>query len=101
MYNVKPEKYAGKVNHAPRSEGLPGIDVTPDKCILCGLCVRLCDEEVSEGILGFNSRGFEAFIKPAGDVQVCKNCGKCADICPTGALVKIIGGKPVPLKRVK
>ncbi|MBR5708495.1 MAG: hypothetical protein IKX41_03840, partial [Oscillospiraceae bacterium] len=60
------------------------------KCILCGLCVRVCDEVAHEGILGLVGRGFGTAIKPdfrgSDRIKVCAACLKCAEACPTGAL---------------
>ena len=64
--------------------------IIEDKCILCGLCVRVCNEVAKKGILGLVGRGFTTTIKPEfrnDDVTAyCKDCHKCADACPTGAL---------------
>jgi formate dehydrogenase major subunit len=86
-YDVKPEKFAGKNNSRPENSDIPNVMQTPDKCILCGLCVRICEEEVKAGVLGFVGRGFDTTIQPAGDLNPCKDCGKCAEVCPTGALL--------------
>ncbi|MCL2839108.1 MAG: FAD-dependent oxidoreductase [Oscillospiraceae bacterium] len=98
-YDVHPEKYEGKMNHHDQKDDIPGVHRTPDKCVLCGLCVRLCAEDVGAGILGLVGRGFETFVNPAGDMHECSDCGKCAEVCPTGALMKQVEGKAVPLKK--
>jgi iron-hydrogenase subunit alpha len=60
------------------------------KCILCGDCVRVCDEIQSIGAIDFAFRGFEAQVMPAfGDelsTTNCVLCGQCVAHCPTGAL---------------
>lgn len=62
----------------------------PSKCILCGDCVRVCDELQSVGALGFSYRGANAqvgtcFNKGIGDIE-CVGCGQCVKVCPVGAL---------------
>lgn len=63
----------------------------PNKCILCGDCVRMCEEVQGVGVLGFAYRGAKirvttAFNKTLNKVE-CVNCGQCRTVCPTGALV--------------
>ena len=66
------------------------IERNDGKCILCGLCVRTCEEVAKKGILGLIGRGFGTVVKPEfRDPQVladCANCLKCAESCPTGAM---------------
>ena len=63
----------------------------PNKCILCGDCVRMCQEVQGIGVLDFAHRGAEMTVTPAfGKTMAevdCVNCGQCAAVCPTGALV--------------
>jgi len=80
-----------------RTEFEENIDLTstsivraPDKCILCGDCVRVCDEIQSVGALDFAHRGARAhvvtcFNRGIGEVE-CINCGQCVKSCPVGAL---------------
>lgn len=93
-YDVKPEKFAGKKNVAPVEKKLVVIERNPSKCILCGLCVRVCDEEVGKGLLGLVGRGFSTVIKAEFNtpekIAGCADCHRCVDECPTGAL-KFLG----------
>lgn len=62
----------------------------PNKCILCGDCVRVCQEVQGVGALGFAYRGSDVQVIPPfnaniGDVD-CVNCGQCRAVCPTGAI---------------
>jgi len=59
-----------------------------NKCILCGLCVRLCKDVLNIGALGFEDRGFRRVITtPFNEKsETCSTCGACEYICPTGAI---------------
>jgi len=68
------------------------IQRDPSKCILCGDCVRVCEEIQSVGALGFAYRGAKArvgtpFNKGIGDIE-CVGCGQCVKSCPVGALTE-------------
>lgn len=88
--DVEPEKYAGEVHNRVVDNSHPFIDRNPDKCILCGLCVRVCDEMMGRTALGLVDRGFDTVVKPALDLPLretdCISCGQCITLCPTGAL---------------
>lgn len=68
----------------------PSIVRDPNKCILCGDCVRTCSEIQAVGAIDFAQRGAKAtvmpaFNKPLGETD-CVGCGQCRVVCPTGAL---------------
>ena len=68
----------------------PSIIRDPNKCILCGDCVRACEELQGIGALGFAFRGTEAMVMPAFNKKLsetnCVGCGQCRVYCPTGAI---------------
>ncbi len=78
--------------HEPRPLDLSSVALIrdPNKCILCGDCVRFCAEVQSVGAIDFAYRGHDAAVLPAfGDgigAGECVNCGQCAAVCTTGAL---------------
>ncbi len=69
----------------------PSLVRDPNKCILCGDCVRACNEIQGIGAIDFINRGSNVSVQPAfkkGLAQVdCVNCGQCARVCPTGAIM--------------
>ena len=90
QYDVKPERFAGDKNTIEFEDDHPFIVRDPNKCILCGLCVRVCDEIMGVGALGLVHRGFDTVVKPNMEKPLiesgCVSCGQCVSVCPTGAL---------------
>ena len=89
-YEIHPERFVGSHHTGFTEERLVTIRRNQDKCILCSLCTRVCDEVAKKGILGLVGRGFDTVIKPEFNnpevISICKDCKKCAEVCPTGAL---------------
>jgi len=67
-----------------------GLVRDPNKCVLCGDCVRVCQEIQGLGVLDFTRRGSQVTVAPAFDKAMadveCVQCGQCAAVCPTGAI---------------
>jgi len=64
-----------------------------NRCILCTRCVRVCDEIEGAHTLDIMGRGIESRVitdlnQPWGSSETCTGCGKCVQVCPTGALVE-------------
>ena len=68
----------------------PSIVRDPNKCILCGACVRACSEFQGHSVLGFANRGSKTVVQPMSGRDLaavdCVFCGQCQAVCPTGAL---------------
>lgn len=79
-----------------------------NKCILCGRCVRVCNEIQVNEILDFSMRGSHARVGPAFDADYidseCYFCGECVDVCPVGALTfkqARFEGRPWDIEKVR
>ncbi len=91
-YGIRTIRYPDKEleDYLPIDDSSPSIVRDPNKCILCGACVRACSEFQGHAVLGFANRGSKTLVqpmngRPLGQVD-CVNCGQCAAVCPTGAL---------------
>jgi NADH-quinone oxidoreductase subunit G/NADP-reducing hydrogenase subunit HndD len=89
---VRHRRFAGDKNRHFLDISGPSIIRDPAKCILCGKCVRVCEETQSVGAIDFIGRGSKTKIGTAFDeglnVSGCINCGQCVVVCPTGALAE-------------
>jgi formate dehydrogenase alpha subunit len=69
----------------------PFFDRDLEKCILCGICVRTCEEIVGASAIDFSLRGIRTTISTFGDAPIlesnCVSCGECVVNCPVGALI--------------
>ncbi len=75
----------------PMDKSHPAFIRDPNKCILCGKCVRACQEIAVVGAIDLAFRGYSARVATFGDKpivdSICKSCGECVARCPTGALM--------------
>jgi NADP-reducing hydrogenase subunit HndD len=87
---VRQRRYRGVKNDYHVDISSPSIVRDPSKCILCGRCVRVCEEIQGVAAIDFVSRGSDAQVGTAFEeglnVSSCVNCGQCIMVCPTGAL---------------
>jgi len=87
---VREVRFQDYKEHKPVDYSSPSIVRDPNKCILCGNCVRVCSEIQGVGVLGFAHRGTDAEVTPAFNKKLsqtaCVSCGQCRVYCPTGAL---------------
>lgn len=89
----------------PLDASHPRFALDPNRCVLCGRCVRVCDEVEHAGTLAIAGRGRESRVITDGDGRwaaspTCTACGRCVDACPTAALfekaVAAQGARAVP-----
>ncbi len=89
-YNVTGRRYQGSKNQYNMDITSPSIVRDPGKCILCGRCVRVCEEIQGVAAIDFINRGSRMIVGTAFNqslnVSSCINCGQCIIACPTGAL---------------
>ncbi|HOX46098.1 MAG TPA: FAD-dependent oxidoreductase [Myxococcota bacterium] len=89
-YGADLQRFGVEFQHRPLVADHPLVIFDPNKCILCGRCVRICLEQQGAGALGFVRRGFDTSVRPSLEQPLlqtdCDACGQCVGSCPTGAL---------------
>lgn len=95
---------AKQIKDLAKEWGVTGGRMKPQNkdCILCGLCVRMCEERMGRSAISFTGKGFYREIaSPFGKPnEVCQTCGACDFICPTNKLIltQASTAAPVPIK---
>jgi bidirectional [NiFe] hydrogenase diaphorase subunit len=85
------------IDAAPRFK-VSGSAGAGERCIVCGLCVRVCAEVIGQHAIGYVNRGGKRMVAAPFETQAenCIGCGACAFVCPTNALhIETVGGKRV------
>ena len=83
-----------RLEHCPEcvDKSTNSIVLDPSKCVLCGRCIRACENIAGQSVLLFSQRGKKMTVQPVGGVTLqetnCIKCGQCTLYCPTGALTE-------------
>ncbi|MCX7919657.1 MAG: NADH-dependent [FeFe] hydrogenase, group A6 [bacterium] len=89
---IKELRFEGDRLEFSQDTSSPALIRDPNKCILCGKCIRACSEIQGVNTLSFINRGFKTTVATAYQIPlaktVCANCGQCVNFCPTGALTE-------------
>jgi iron-only hydrogenase group A len=87
---IRQRRFRGNRNRFDLDVSSPSIVRDPEKCILCGKCVRVCEEIQGVAAIDFIGRGNGTSVGCAFNeginVSSCVYCGQCITVCPTGAL---------------
>lgn len=90
-YGVKGEMYKGEKRRYPLDDTNPYILRDPNKCILCGKCIAVCEAVTERSVIGFAYRGFNLKVATFMDTDLkdstCVYCNRCVAVCPVGALM--------------
>ncbi len=88
---LKSKRFRKLLRELPIDYSNPQFIYDPNKCVLCGRCVWVCQKRLGIGALGFAHRGFDRVVTTFGDEPIgelrCQDCAECISVCPTGALV--------------
>jgi NADH-quinone oxidoreductase subunit G/NADP-reducing hydrogenase subunit HndD len=89
-YGVREHRYFGESKSHAIDTSSPSLERDPAKCILCGRCVRACNEIQKIGAIDFANRGFNSIVttpyNKGLNISDCILCGQCILVCPTAAL---------------
>jgi len=89
---IRRKHFEGQKKHYEIDTSSPSIVRDPNKCILCGRCVRMCSEIQGVSAVDYANRGFGTVVMPAYNnpfgESVCSHCGQCVNVCPTAAFTE-------------
>jgi len=89
---IRHRHFTGERKHYDKDLSGASVIRDPDKCILCGRCVRMCSEIQGVHCLTQAHRGFNTVVMPAYNMpfaeSVCSGCGQCINVCPTASFVE-------------
>ena len=90
-FYIEGVRFPNSMTEPKRDESSVSISIDKSKCILCGDCVRMCNETQKVGAISFVHRGSKMEVGTAFGIPIaesaCVGCGQCAAVCPTGAIV--------------
>lgn len=87
FYGIRENRFAGERRIYTQRDGNSFIERDLEKCIMCGRCVKVCDEVEGVVAIDFGYRGFKSKICTPFEKDLdCEFCGQCVAVCPTGAL---------------
>ena len=93
-YDVRTASFTGEKHDYPIDVSNPFIEKDLNKCILCGKCIRICEEVQGITAIDFAGRGFNTtvstFLNSPLTETDCVFCGQCVAVCPVGALTEKI-----------
>ena len=87
FYGIRENRFLGERRTYAKEDNNPFVERSMEKCILCGQCVRVCDEIQGVTAIDFAYKGLNTKITPPFENDLkCEFCGQCVAVCPTGAL---------------